>query len=356
VLKDPSVSRNHALLVVQDGQLSVKDLGSTNGSYVNGRRLDEGLMRLHSGDRLTIGESDLIVGVTGEAPVEDPNLVTRRMDPDGVRCPHCGDPLDLTLTECIGCGKSLLDEPMAETSAPTRERSLPPVVEILQQPEPRREENAPPAPAPLPATALELPPPQEPQPDTGENPAAPPPETTPDEAPPSVSPDAPPPPAPAESPAETRVEPAGAPVTPPPIATAPEPPHPAGFGRRLVAALVDGLCFLGVGVAISFLQGGPLSAAGQSLLNIVTFALSILVPTFGWSLWGTTPGKALVGLVVCTREGRVGIPPGRALLRLVGYLASTLTLGVGFLMIAFTEGHRGLHDILAGTYVGRRPR
>ncbi len=95
-------------------------------------------------------------------------------------------------------------------------------------------------------------------------------------------------------------------------------------------------------------------ASGQSLLSIVTLALWVLVPVFGWSLWGTTPGKALFGLQVCGRNGRPGIPPGQALLRLLGYSAGVLSLGIGFLMVAFTDGKRGLHDVIAGTFVGRR--
>jgi uncharacterized RDD family membrane protein YckC/pSer/pThr/pTyr-binding forkhead associated (FHA) protein len=393
-LKDPSVSRNHALLIAQNGELRVKDLGSTNGSYVNGRRLEEGLMRLHSGDRLTIGESDLIIGVTGEAPVEDPNLATRRMDPDGVRCPHCGAPLDLSLVECPGCGKSLLDEPMAETSAPTRERSLPPVVEILAKPETRREplESPPGPPLARPDTDADADParhtlhpraegageaaqgaaaPEAAEPasdellpslDALDGFAAPVPPAPLDPSRSSPSPTSPT--SPTSSTSSTSPDPAiapgpsgtAAPAASPRAPAAGTPPSlpPAGFGIRLAATVVDGLVILLLGVGASFLQGGPLRANGQSLLSLVTLALWVLVPVFGWSLWGATPGKALFGLKVCGRNGRAGIPPGQAILRLLGYGAGVLSLGIGFLMVAFTEGKRGLHDVIAGTFVGRR--
>ena len=42
------------------------------------------------------------------------------------------------------------------------------------------------------------------------------------------------------------------------------------------------------------------------------------------------------------------------LVRMGGYLISALILGIGFLMIAFSADKRGLHDRIAGTYVGRR--
>ena len=44
---------------------------------------------------------------------------------------------------------------------------------------------------------------------------------------------------------------------------------------------------------------------------------------------------------------------GAALLRLIGYLASAMILYVGFLMVAFTDRKRGLHDMIAGTVVVR---
>ena len=36
----PSVSSHHAELTLQNGGLKVRDLGSTNGTYVNGHRID----------------------------------------------------------------------------------------------------------------------------------------------------------------------------------------------------------------------------------------------------------------------------------------------------------------------------
>ena len=45
----------------------------------------------------------------------------------------------------------------------------------------------------------------------------------------------------------------------------------------------------------------------------------------------------------------------RANARYWAKLLSFLIAGVGFLMIAFTERSQGLHDLLAGTLVIRRP-
>jgi hypothetical protein len=55
VLADPSVSRAHAVLEISFGEPLVRDLGSTNGTFVNGRRVS--LERLHDGDELLFGNT-----------------------------------------------------------------------------------------------------------------------------------------------------------------------------------------------------------------------------------------------------------------------------------------------------------
>ena len=57
-LVDPSVSRNHAKLEVDRGKMLVRDLASTNGTYVNGERI-EGDRSVHAGDVLTFGNTQL---------------------------------------------------------------------------------------------------------------------------------------------------------------------------------------------------------------------------------------------------------------------------------------------------------
>ena len=57
VLDDPNVSRRHAELRREDGGWAVRDLGSTNGIKLNGRRSRGG--RLSPGDEITLGLSRL---------------------------------------------------------------------------------------------------------------------------------------------------------------------------------------------------------------------------------------------------------------------------------------------------------
>lgn len=58
-LGDVTVSRHHARFVVDAEGLRVEDLGSTNGTYVNGRRVEAA--RLHPSDELLIGKFHLVV-------------------------------------------------------------------------------------------------------------------------------------------------------------------------------------------------------------------------------------------------------------------------------------------------------
>ena len=55
-----SVSRRHARLTRRDGRLRVEDLNSTNGTRVNGRRLEPFAPRvLAPGDAVALGDVDL---------------------------------------------------------------------------------------------------------------------------------------------------------------------------------------------------------------------------------------------------------------------------------------------------------
>jgi pSer/pThr/pTyr-binding forkhead associated (FHA) protein len=58
VLDDPNVSRQHAEIRPRGGSWVITDLGSTNGSQLNGRRLD-GSEVLRSGDEIELGASTM---------------------------------------------------------------------------------------------------------------------------------------------------------------------------------------------------------------------------------------------------------------------------------------------------------
>ena len=51
---DPTISRRHAELTVSANSVLLKDLGSSNGTFINGERVSEG--RVHPGDSVTFGK------------------------------------------------------------------------------------------------------------------------------------------------------------------------------------------------------------------------------------------------------------------------------------------------------------
>jgi DNA-binding SARP family transcriptional activator len=57
VLIDSQTSRHHAQVSPAGGGFVVEDLGSTNGTTVNGRAVDDELVRLRNGDRIELGHS-----------------------------------------------------------------------------------------------------------------------------------------------------------------------------------------------------------------------------------------------------------------------------------------------------------
>ena len=59
VFDDASVSKLHARLHLADGAATVEDLDSTNGTLLNGKRL-EGMAALRRGDRIGLGTNQIV--------------------------------------------------------------------------------------------------------------------------------------------------------------------------------------------------------------------------------------------------------------------------------------------------------
>ena len=84
--KDMRISRRHCLLIINPPSIMIRDLGSRNGTYVNGEKLAPGTigdvpelrrpedMELHHGDKVTIGitEFEVQIPIEAQAAVEEP--------------------------------------------------------------------------------------------------------------------------------------------------------------------------------------------------------------------------------------------------------------------------------------------
>ncbi len=64
-LDDTKVSRNHAAIDIQGGQHYLVDLGSTNGTYLNSRRLEHSVV-LTVGDQIRVGSTVFTVSLLEE--------------------------------------------------------------------------------------------------------------------------------------------------------------------------------------------------------------------------------------------------------------------------------------------------
>lgn len=60
VLRDSEVSRRHARFESQDGVVFVEDLKSSNGTFLNGRRVSEAI-EVRQGDEIDVGATRIVV-------------------------------------------------------------------------------------------------------------------------------------------------------------------------------------------------------------------------------------------------------------------------------------------------------
>src|SRR5215831_3408349 len=80
VLPKGNVSKRHARIVLKDGKFIIVDLKSTNGTYVNGRKITSPLV-VKDSDKIYIG--DFIVGVDESANPEDQQSEQTTSPPGG---------------------------------------------------------------------------------------------------------------------------------------------------------------------------------------------------------------------------------------------------------------------------------
>lgn len=155
----------------------------------------------------------------------------------------------------------------------------------------------------------------------------------------------------------------------------------AGFWIRTVAQLLDFIIlFLPLFLLLYYLSDGALfdlqalSQLMQTLYDpkvaselsmhqhlpvvidsryelILELLLFITVLIFWNKMRGATPGKKICHIYIVDANTYEEISNAQAIIRYVGYLASSLLLGLGFVMAAFRDDKRALHDLMAGTVV-----
>ena len=115
VVFDPEVSRRHTQISFQDGRYIIEDLGSTNGTFVNGRRVNNP-MPLHNGDVIEMGEAARIIFSSTDDPFGE--TVAR---------PDEGTEIDKTMADPAAMADLQSDLATAEAGAEPVLADLPPV-------------------------------------------------------------------------------------------------------------------------------------------------------------------------------------------------------------------------------------
>src|SRR3954447_17080644 len=95
-LMDPEVSRRHATIRDQGGSLGIEDLGSTNGTFVNGTRITA-VTVLNDGDEVRLGNTvwsirgaaaaDAGATPVGQVPSGAPQVTAARSVPSDIEVP-----------------------------------------------------------------------------------------------------------------------------------------------------------------------------------------------------------------------------------------------------------------------------
>jgi RNA polymerase subunit RPABC4/transcription elongation factor Spt4 len=98
-IEDPLVSRQHACVTIQGDVADFEDLGSRNGSKVNGQPA-RGKIRLKDADRLRIGTQELVFCLIRDAPVGAGNKATGFL----LYCAQCKLPYPEEMPACPNCG------------------------------------------------------------------------------------------------------------------------------------------------------------------------------------------------------------------------------------------------------------
>jgi len=98
------ISRRHAHIFLKGSELYVEDLGSTNGTFVGGKRLDESALPLADGDVVAFGGDHFVYRVTLQKPPENEPTVTQLL-----LNPSVDEAADPDKTTFVGAANSFLD-------------------------------------------------------------------------------------------------------------------------------------------------------------------------------------------------------------------------------------------------------
>ena len=136
----------------------------------------------------------------------------------------------------------------------------------------------------------------------------------------------------------------------------------ASFWIRFGAVVIDGFIlwivnvalFVPLGIIMPTANDDPFAALSfMPLVMLLHYAIPAVYDTWFVGKYGATPGKMACKIKVVVADG-TPVSYSRALGRHFAKWLSSLIIGIGFLMAAFDDERRTLHDRICETRVVRR--
>ena len=127
VLGSKEVSRNHAQLSVLNGQLYVKDLGSSNGTFINNERVEDNHSKnLQDADRVSFASFAFQVAAPiAAAPTQEPPVSAHVTDSDNRVLPEVTESPNEPVIEAATVTESIIEP----TQEPVIEAPVMPIIE-----------------------------------------------------------------------------------------------------------------------------------------------------------------------------------------------------------------------------------
>ena len=145
----------------------------------------------------------------------------------------------------------------------------------------------------------------------------------------------------------------------------------ASFFSRFIATIVDSFFFVIIIYGLVYvIFGGAIfipDESGQSPYQIlegtslITYIiinniLPVIIVIWFWIKYKGTPGKLIMNIQVIDEESGSSLTIGKSILRYIGYLVSTIPLGLGYLWVLFDKKNRAWHDMIAGSVVIKKQK
>ncbi len=124
----------------------------------------------------------------------------------------------------------------------------------------------------------------------------------------------------------------------------------AGFWIRFGAKFIDGIILGMAGLALAFAGGAIGGRTVAQAMNLLSNIISLAYVIYFLGTFGATPGKMACGLKVVRSDGEK-ISYARACGRFFAEFLSSIILGIGYIIAAFDEEKRALHDRICDTRV-----